>query len=250
MYEALHNSELSPFLPKLIRTQPATGKRVILELEDLTHGLQAPCLMDIKMGLRTFSEDEVHNADVATKPREDLLTKMKKIAPDAASEEELAAGGVTKLRYLRFRDEASSTMTLGFRIDNVELSDQCDSSDLETTKELALIATRDQVRGVVAKYLQRRRPLLVSFLQQLRELQAALTASDIFATHCFLRSSLLFVYDGDTNQARIRIIDLARTKPAGKRLEHNVPWVDGSGEDGYLTGINNMVALFEGLLEA
>ena len=46
---------------------------------------------------------------------------MLKIAPDAATEEEKNAGGVTKQRYLRFRDEISSTATLGFRIDYVAL---------------------------------------------------------------------------------------------------------------------------------
>ena len=45
-------------------------------------------------------------------------------------------------------------------------------SDVPAMKELRLIATREQVSIVVAKYMQRRRALLTSFLEQLRELRA------------------------------------------------------------------------------
>ena len=33
----------------------------------------------------------------------------------------------------------------------------------------------------------------------------------------------------------------------GGRLEHCVPWQEGNGEDGYLTGVQNLVELFESL---
>ena len=53
----------------------------------------------------------------------------------------------------------------------------------------------------------------------------------------------------------LRIIDLPKVAatPKGadgahKRLDHRVPWVAGSYEDGYLTGLDNMIEMFEELL--
>jgi len=264
MYEALHGSTASAFLPKLIAHRPATGKqRVVMEMEDLTHGLKEPCLMDCKMGTRTYAEI---TSDSDRLPRKDLLEKLLKVSPDAASEEEKAAGGVSKERYLRFRDEASSTRTLGFRVDAVQLNEGCDHSDIPTLQELRLVATREQVRETLAKYLQRRRTLLTSFLGQLRELRTTLEGCDVFNQHSFIRTSLLFVYDGATNDTTIRMIDLARATPIAKdeaavdigggdvevvrprRLSHRATWVPGSKEDGYLTGVDNMIDIFETLL--
>jgi hypothetical protein len=72
------------------------GKRVIIEMEDLTHSVIRPCLMDIKMGQRTFVEAEAS----ATSLRSDLLDKMLKVDSTAATAEERKAGGITKMRYL------------------------------------------------------------------------------------------------------------------------------------------------------
>ena len=273
MYDALHSSSASAFLPRLIGHNLATGKRrVVIELEDLTFGLGQPCLMDCKMGIRTYHE-LTKSSDEA--PRADLLEKLQKVSPEAASEAERAQGGVSKGRYLRFRDEASSTKSLGFRIDAVQLSEECDASEIPTINELRLCATRDQVRDTCAKYLQHRRSLLLSFLEQMRELRATLETCDVFKTHSFIRSSLLFVYDGSTDRTLIRMIDLARVQPApplegaagsvggngggypGGELEatppprplsHRAEWRAGNGEDGYLTGLDNMIDIFEGLL--
>jgi hypothetical protein len=182
VYDALRNSELKPWLPKMLGAQAATGKRVVLTLEDLTFGMKRPCVMDVKMGSRNFTEDEAHKK--GEKPRPDMLQKMVKIKPDAATEEEKAAGGVTKLRYLRFRDDESSSATLGFRVDNVQLSEQYDSSDVPDIRSLALVKTRARIRAVVCAYVQKCPELLISFVQQLRDLRATLAASDAFATHC------------------------------------------------------------------
>jgi hypothetical protein len=43
--------------------------------------------------------------------------------------------------------------------------------------------------------MQRKRPLLAAFAEQLRELRAALESSEYFHTHQFIRTSVLLVYD-------------------------------------------------------
>ena len=253
MYNLLHRSACSPFLPQLINISASTGKRVILELQDMTHGMSQPCLMDVKMALRTFTEEDAHS----TVPRKDLLEKMVKVDPDAASEEELSAGGILKLRYLQFREQSTSTKTLGFRIDAVQLSDVFDTTDVPTPDELRLVATRDEVCQVISRYLQRRRDVLVSFMHQLRDLRSRLDTDEIFLTHSFIRSSLLLVYDGESGETHVRMIDLARVSASGKdthgiprRLDHRSAWSEGNHEDGYLTGLDNLIDIFTELLDA
>lgn len=105
---------------------------MIIELEDLTADMESPCLMDVKMGLRTFSEADAHS----TAPRMDLLSKLEKIAPEALTADE-KEHGVLKLRYLQFREQSTSTSTMGFRVDAVQLSDTCDCSTVPSPQVLA-----------------------------------------------------------------------------------------------------------------
>lgn len=46
------------------------------------------------------------------------------------------------------------------------------------------------------------------------------------------------------------MIDFGKTVklPEGQQLKHDTAWKRGNREDGYLTGVNNLIDLFEGLL--
>ncbi|VVD00095.1 unnamed protein product [Leptidea sinapis] len=69
----------------------------------------------------------------------DMYEKMIQIDPKAPSEEEHRSKGVTKPRYMIWRETISSTATLGFRIDGVKKADGTSSKDFKTTK------TREQI---------------------------------------------------------------------------------------------------------
>lgn len=68
-----------------------------------------------------------------------MYEKMIQIDPKAPTDEEHRSKGVTKPRYMIWRETISSTATLGFRIDGVKKADGTSSKDFKTTK------TREQI---------------------------------------------------------------------------------------------------------
>lgn len=69
-----------------------------------------------------------------------MYEKMIQIDPKAPTEEEHRSKGVTKPRYMIWRETISSTATLGFRIDGVKKADGTSSKDFKTTKSREQIA--------------------------------------------------------------------------------------------------------------
>ncbi len=55
--------------------------------------------------------------------------------------------------------------------------------------------------------------------------------------------------DGDARffPVEVRMIDFAKTTrlPDGAELSHRAPWVHGNREDGYLTGLDSIISVFE-----
>lgn len=90
---------------------------VYLQLQDLLSDFCEPCVMDCKIGVRTYLEEELSKAKEKPKLRKDMYEKMIQIDPSAPTEDEHRAKGVTKPRYMVWRETISSTATLGFRIE-------------------------------------------------------------------------------------------------------------------------------------
>lgn len=63
-------------------------------------------------------ESEVKNPVL----RKDLYEKMVKLCPDAPTQAEKEQQAITKLRYMQFREEESSTADYGFRIEALRVS--------------------------------------------------------------------------------------------------------------------------------
>lgn len=90
---------------------------VYLQLQDLLSDFDQPCVMDCKIGVRTYLEEELSKAKEKPKLRKDMYEKMIQIDKNAPNDEEHRAKGVTKPRYMVWRETISSTATLGFRIE-------------------------------------------------------------------------------------------------------------------------------------
>ncbi|XP_025082226.1 inositol-trisphosphate 3-kinase homolog isoform X2 [Pomacea canaliculata] len=237
-YQALMEEQLRDMVPKFHREVEYNGEYFI-EMEDLLQHFSDPNIMDIKMGKRTFLELEVKNPVL----RKDLYEKMVTIDPNAPTEEERQQEAITKLRYMQFREQESSTADLGFRIEAIRMSGEPPNTNLKKTK------TRDQVAQVVMKFFKGRREKLASLLTRLKEIREKFENSKFFKDHEIIGSSLLIMYDHDKTSAWM--IDFAKTIPVdnGLKLDHRSPWRIGNHEDGYLGGLDNLIMIVQGVVD-
>ena len=156
---------------------------VQLYLQDLTARCARPCVMDVKMGVRTFLEGEISNS----KRRTDLAAKMVKRGSALAIEQH--ADGVTKYEYMRFVDSITSSETLGFRITGMKLSSGAAGSTPPTPRGTEYLMRHDDLAAAI---LAVGAPgggtkLARDFLAKLRALRAALEDSSWFRAHELVR---------------------------------------------------------------
>ncbi|XP_044282693.1 inositol-trisphosphate 3-kinase C-like [Varanus komodoensis] len=240
--ERLACDALQPFVPAFYGVVEQDGEAYI-QMEDLLCDFDAPSIMDCKMGTRTYLEEELEKARQQPCPREDMYDKMVAVDPAAPTAEEHARRGVLKPRYMQWRETLSSTTTLGFRIEGIKKADgTCDTSFKKTRQP-------EQVVQAFWDFVDRDRRVLTSYLKCLQEARVALEQSEFFKVHEVVGSSLLFIHD-QTGLARVRMIDFGKTVPLPERqtLTHRLPWVEGNREDGYLWGLDNLIAILGSML--
>ncbi|KAL6117376.1 uncharacterized protein ACO6RY_15175 [Pungitius sinensis] len=233
--DCLMRDPLRPFVPQY-HGLVTKGELCYIRLEDLLSGLRKPVIMDCKMGVRTYQEEELVKARTNATPRSDMYQKMVKIDPSAPSAEEHEQGGVTKSRYLQWKDTTSSTSTLGFRIEGIM------TEDGSVQRDFRKIMTLAQVTEALLFFTRRQLEILKAYHSRLLALSDALKNSLFFRTHEVIGSSLLFVHD-HSSRASVWMIDFAKTTPVSdaSRLRHNIPWAEGSREDGYLIGLTSLI---------
>ena len=112
--------------------------------------------MDVKIGLRTYLEDELIKAREKPRLRKDLFEKMIAVDPNEPNEEERKLKAITKPRYMVWRETISSTATLGFRIDGIKFRDGTTSRDFKTTK-----SDTDVIKSI-QKFTENRHLIIVS----------------------------------------------------------------------------------------
>ncbi|XP_054550947.1 inositol-trisphosphate 3-kinase B [Talpa occidentalis] len=226
---------LRPFVPAYHGDVVKDGERYN-QMDDLLADFDSPCVMDCKMGVRTYLEEELTKARKKPSLRKDMYQKMIEVDPEAPTEEEKAQRAVTKPRYMQWRETISSTATLGFRIEGIKKEDGSVNRDFKKTK------TREQVTEAFREFTKDNQNILIAYRDRLKDIRATLEISPFFKCHEVIGSSLLFIHD-KKEQAKVWMIDFGKTTPLpqGQTLQHDVPWQEGNREDGYLSGLNNLI---------
>ncbi|XP_042355994.1 inositol-trisphosphate 3-kinase A [Plectropomus leopardus] len=238
-FEKLRDDALLPFVPGYHGTVEKDGES-FLHMTDLLANFDLPNVMDCKMGVRTYLEEELVRARERPKPREDLYKKMVEVDSEGPTPQEHSQRGVTKPRYMQWRETMSSTHTLGFRIEGIKKCDGTCRTDFKKTR------SKQDVIQVFKDFVEGNVNIIKSYLSRLTEIQQALKTSEFFKQHEVIGSSLLFIHD-HTSNAQVWIIDFGKTTalPEGQTLKHNVPWQEGNREDGYLWGLENLIHTLE-----
>lgn len=185
------------------------------------------------MGTRTFLESEVKKSIA----RPDLYQKMIAIDPNAPTQEEHNAKAVTKLRYMQFREQQSSTCSQGFRIEAMKCRGSPPVTDLKTVK------SREEVLNTLELFLSGKEDVRQRLLNRLCEIRRKIEHSEYFKTHEVVGSSVFMIYDD--NKVGVWLIDFAKTNklPDGVTVTHRRPWVQGNYEEGLLFGLDQLISV-------
>ena len=231
-----HDLALVGFVPQVYGIVEQNGER-FLELQDLLTNFRNASVMDVKMGYRTYREEELYKALRDPRLRHDMYEKMIEVDENEPTEEERRLEAVTKPRYMVWRETVSSTASLGFRLEAMRLKDGTIDKDFKTLKE------EEQICHALIRYTKSRHTRL-RYLERLYDLRQALLQSQFFHASELIGSSLLFVHDDE--HAGIWLIDFAKTYPLPNsvKLDHLSKWELGNHEDGYLAGIENLIRVF------
>uniref|UniRef100_A0A0A1X581 Kinase n=1 Tax=Zeugodacus cucurbitae TaxID=28588 RepID=A0A0A1X581_ZEUCU len=226
--------QTAKIVPQFYGAQAVNGDNFI-ELQDLLTGFKDPCVMDIKMGCRTFLESEVTNTTL----RPDLYKKMVAVDPLAPTPEEESAQAITKLRYMLFRESMSSSQSKGFRIEALRLRGRPPVKDLKTVRN------SDQITQTIEQFLGAKRSVTKELIKRLKHMRMVMEKSAFFQRHEVVGSSIFIVYDDDKVGAWL--IDFAKSRPlpAGVNVNHRSTWIPGNCEEGLLKGMDELINAFE-----
>ncbi|KAL8594397.1 hypothetical protein ACOMHN_032984 [Nucella lapillus] len=240
-FQRLVHDRLQPYVPEFRGVVEKSGERYI-QLQDLLCEFNSPCVMDIKMGIRTYLEEELIKARKKPTLRKDMYQKMVDVDTNAPTSEEHQQRAVTKPRYMQWRDQMSSSVNLGFRIEGIKKSDGASSKDFKKVK------SRDSVADVLKAFIGDDEDIMAKYLQRLRDICATQESSEFFQSHEVVGSSLLFVHDSQ-GQVNVWMIDFGKSEPLpkGVTINHRATWNEGNHEDGYLFGLDNIISMLEEL---
>jgi len=232
------------------------GQKYIRLSNLLKHFKRGANVMDCKVGIRSFAEDEASRA----KLRPDLYQRLVKLDSHAVTEEERKAGACTKFRWMQFNDGFTCLKELGFRIDGIATS----GATVDKGVLRNALTVRDNAQVIVDHFLpeleddgigemDKLQELAIQLdcvdkiLLRLKELKHIMQVSEFVRMHSFVGSSLLFITDGQGPGADVFLIDFAKIQPVPqtKSIDHVSEWKMGNYEDGLFIGMDNMFQCWE-----
>ncbi|XP_055639929.1 inositol-trisphosphate 3-kinase homolog isoform X2 [Toxorhynchites rutilus septentrionalis] len=229
----------SKMVPKFIGMHQLEGEHFI-ELQDLLQGFHDPNVMDIKVGFRTFSENEVSNTTL----REDLYKKMISVDPSAPTAEEHQRKAITKLRYMLFRENMSSSQEKGFRIEAMKMRGCSPVTDMKTVKSGV------DIEETVAHFVNGRKSVIKDMIKRLKHMRTSIEKSEFFQRHQVVGSSIFIVYDD--HKVGVWLIDFAKALPLPEnvKIDHRTRWTPGNCEEGLLFGFDEVIRVLEDVLQS
>lgn len=236
-YEALMEDSAHSIVPVFYR-EVEYNSEYFIEMEDLLQHFTDPNIMDVKMGCRTFLESEVTNPVL----RRDLYEKMVALDPSAPTPEEKECQSITKMRYMQFREGESSTAEYGFRMEALRIAGE------PVTTNLKQVKTKEQIKSVLKKFIYGNKNIQNCLTRRLEEIREKFEESPYFMSHEIVGSSILLMYDKN-EKCGAWMIDFSKTIPvdSGITITHRAPWQLGNHEDGFLTGLDNLILLLSDL---
>jgi len=201
------------------KVQEDGTKAEFLMMENLTCDFKLPCIMDVKIGARTWGPDSSPEKQAS---QDASYSGTKK--PFGFS-----VPGLAVYRGTEIKDGEKGEQVLHGKEFGRSLS-------VETIHSLLPIFLAQDIRPNAAKRLAK------VFVEKLHKIQALFQVQTVFH---FFGSSLLFVYDASAclsaededlleRSASIKMIDFAHVWPAEGRVDEN-----------YLNGVNSLVSLFQ-----
>lgn len=235
----LMDDVLRPCVPEY-RKETCSEGEVFIEMSDLLRDFDEPAVMDVKMGTRTYLENELVKARTKKVLRKDMYEKMIAVDRNEPTAEEHEQMAITKPRYMQWRETLSSTARLGFRIEGIKMASERPMKD-----EFKTLRESEDILKMFRRFTGRNPILKEKFLQRLKFVRTLLEKSVFFQHHEVIGSSLLFVYDS-TNSVSVHMIDFGKTVPLEAcTISHRATWEEGNHEDGYLLGLDNLISLWE-----
>ncbi|ODM86983.1 Inositol-trisphosphate 3-kinase C [Orchesella cincta] len=220
---------ITKIIPKYV-TETCYNSQMFLELEDLLTNFQNPnpSIMDIKLGSRTFLESEVKNS----KPRPDLYEKLIAVDPTACTDQEHESKAVTKLTYMLFREKQSSSKRVKRENGVYKPENQLNEFQVPESEPAISDVIRRQQRAAPgnnhAARVHPHDPRTIRVFRLPRGDRLKPTLHPRRQTRC------------------VWMIDFAKTfYVEGAKLTHRNEWLMGNREDGVLTGVDNIVRVFQ-----